>query len=210
MKNKLLKRIVPGFLICSSILSLMGCTSFSTGEEAVALPKTGDYVDKLPVDTNGSLKPVYEDFIIEFTVEGENCSEWNVGALKNGTTINDIINTLGEPEEETKAEYQSYDNRFHKSLLYKSKGISIGVRAEEEKGDYILSSLNLEAPFSGKTAEGIKIGSSEAEIKAAFGDKINLEESSERCIVLGSSYWCVQFGIENGVVYYIFFGADAE
>ena len=209
MKNKL-KRIVPGFLICASILFLIGCTDISTDEVAATLPKTDDEVDKLPTDTNQSLEPVYEDFIIGFAVEGEDCYEWSVGALKNGTAMNDVINALGEPEEETEAECQGYDNDFHKSLSYKSKGISIGVQAEEEHGDYILSSLNLEAPFSGKTVEGIGIGSSEAEVKNAYGDIINLEDSSSHCIVLGSTFGGVHFGIENGVVCYIYFGASAE
>ena len=71
--------------------------------------------------------------------------------------------------------------------------------------------MSIFSPFSGKSAEGIGIGSSKNEVRAAYSDMINMEDSSEKVIVLGSVYWGVHFHFsDEGVVESITFGADAE
>jgi hypothetical protein len=61
------------------------------------------------------------------------------------------------------------------------------------------------------TARGVRLGSSEAEVKIAYGREFNAEESrAGETFVAGSVYGGVIFEVEKGKVVGIFIGAAAE
>ena len=162
-----------------------------------------------------SVSPFGEDFEIVIMMDGETTGEYDldyqVGPILFGTPFSEIVTLLGQPEKEEEAQYQGYDGRWHQSVVYMSKGISLQLTSMEEKGEYLTQKVSIFAPFSGKSAEGIGIGSSQNDVRAAYNDWINIEDSSEKVIVLGSVYWGVHFHFgDEDVVESITFGADAE
>lgn len=162
-----------------------------------------------------SVSPFGEDYDIVITMEGEATGEYDldfqVGPIMFGTPFTEIVTLLGLPEKEEKTQYQEYDGKWHQSVSYTSKGISLKIRSVEEKEEYLVEYVTIYEPFCGKTAEGIGIGSSEKEVRAAYNDMINPDDSSEHAIVLGSVYWGVHFHLsDEGIVESITFGADAE
>ena len=162
-----------------------------------------------------SVSPFGEDYEIVITMDGDATGEYDldyqVGPILYGTPFSEIVTLLGQPEKEEEAQYQEYDGKWHQSVVYMSKGISLQLRSMEEKGEYLTQKVSVFSPFSGKSAEGIGIGSSENEVRATYNDMINPDESSEKVIILGSVYWGVHFHFsDEDVVESITFGADAE
>ena len=61
-------------------------------------------------------------------------------------------------------------------LVYVSKGVVVYCEPTTEStfnAQMKIASLDLSAPFDGKTEKGIGIGSSKAEVKAAYGDPVS-------------------------------------
>ncbi len=162
-----------------------------------------------------SVSPFGEDFEIVIMMDGEAAGEYDldyqVGPILFGTPFSQIVTLLGQPEIEDETQYQEYDGKWHQSVVYMSKGISFQLSSREEKGEYLTQKVSVFAPFSGKSAEGIGIGSNQNEVRAAYNDWINIEDSSEKVIVLGNVYWGVHFFFsDEDVVESIEFGANAE
>ncbi len=179
-------------------------TKSDADSEAIALDEDKPFVS-----------PFGEDYDIAITMEGEATGEYDldfqVGPIMFGTPFTEIVTLLGLPEKEEKTQYQEYDGKWHQSVSYTSKGISLKIRSVEEKEEYLVEYVTIYEPFCGKTAEGIGIGSSEKDVRAAYNDMINPDDSSEHAIVLGSVYWGVHFHLsDEGIVESITFGADAE
>ncbi len=222
--SHILAVIVSGILI----FCFAGCTQTSILEpqipEATQSPTADDSTANVEILSNEtaaaikeepSISPFGEDFGIVITMDGEPAGEYDldyqVGPILFGTPYSDIVALLGQPERVEKAQYQEYDAKWHMSAVYMSKGISLQLASAEEKGEYLTQEVSVFAPFSGKSAKGIGIGSSEDEVRAAYSDMINMEDSSAKVIVLGGVYWGVHFQLsDEDVVESITFGAGAE
>ncbi len=222
LASHILVMILSGILIFCAV----GCNqpSEATMPEAIPSP-AGDRTaatDEMQSNETAaaneqepSVSPFGEDYEIVITMEGEVIGEYDldfqVGPIVIGTPLTEIVTLLGQPEKEEKAQYQGYDGDWHRSVSYESKGISLQVSATEEKGEYTVERVSVTEPFSGKTAKGIGIGSSPDEIRAAYSDMMNPDDSSEVAVVLGSVYWGVHFHLgSEGTVESITFGANAE
>lgn len=222
--SHILAVIVSGILI----FCFAGCTQTSILEpqilEATQSPTADESTVNVEILSNEtaaaikeepSINPFGEDFEIVITMDGEPTGEYDldyqVGPILFGTPYSDIVALLGQPERVEKAQYQEYDAKWHMSAVYMSKGISLQLASAEEKGEYLTQEVSVFAPFGGKSAKDIGIGSSEDEIRAAYSDMINMEDSSARVIVLGGVYWGVHFQLsDEDVVESITFGAGAE
>ena len=228
-------KIIERYILIAMVFGMLafgmaGCAQTSELEAQIpeAVPSTtvyesesaptGEVLSNETVTVNEdepSVSPFGEDFEIVITMDGEATGEYDldyqVGPILYGTPFSEIVTLLGQPEKEEKTEYQGYDGRWHQSVSYLSKGISLQISSMEEKGEYLIQEVSIFSPFSGKTAKGIGIGSSENEVRAAYNDMINPDDSSEHAIVLGSVYWGAHFHLsDEGIVESITFGADAE
>ncbi len=220
LARRILVITISGLLI----FSVAGCSQTSKGEATTPEATLLSAVDESAEEIQGTVaqneeEPFVssygEDFEIVITVDGETVAEkdidFQIGPIMVGTPMAAIATLLGQPDEEEKPQYQGYDNKWHQSVSYKNKGISLQICSAEENGEYVVERVSVTSPFGGKSAKGICIGSSDDEVRAAYSDMINPEDSSETVIVLGSVYWGVHFHIGNeGAVESITFGANAE
>lgn len=141
----------------------------------------------------------------EFKYEDE-----TLGGVKLGAPAAKVIEVWGKPEGKGEETEWGADGLFHQDWNYPKLGLVVGMAAEKAKGKQEVFSIAVEAPGTVETSFGIKIGSSVAEVKAAYGKAINEEESTKDSVVVGSVYGGVIFGIERGKVVSIFLGAAAE
>ncbi len=226
--NTLKKKILAGITLGLLFFCIAGCAQSSILKtqipEATLSAKESEPAAKgeaLPIETiavneeEPSISPFGQDFEVVIKMDGEPTGEYDldyqVGPILFGAPYSDIVALLGQPERVDKAQYQEYDAKWHMSAVYMSKGISLQLASAEEEGEYLTQEVSVFAPFGGKSAKDIGIGSSEDEIRAAYSDMINMEDSSAKVIVLGGVYWGVHFQLsDEDVVESITFGAGAE
>jgi hypothetical protein len=133
-----------------------------------------------------------------------------LGALKIGAPSAAVIAALGQPSKKSKLEHRAVDGNYGQTWDYASKGLTIEMAGPKRKGDLAVDSIRAVAPCALKTARGIGVGSSAAELKRAYAAERNAEESSDDRFVAGSIYGGVLFTIAGGRVTEIFIGAAAE
>jgi hypothetical protein len=117
---------------------------------------------------------------------------------------------LGAPLKKGKVVDQGADGSFVQRWEYPVQGLSIEMAAASRKGPQKVASIGAQAPCALKTARGIGIGSTAAEVAHAYGAEKNAEESTAERFVAGSVYGGVLFGLKEGRVETIFLGAAAE
>jgi hypothetical protein len=143
------------------------------------------------------------------TCRVERLGDTSFGWLKGGLPISALAARLGAPEHvgETFEEGATGDVIHERS--YPSAGVVVtAVKSgdEEHVRDFTLS-----APFAEKSARGVGIGSSEAEVLAAYADCLEgFSTVPGEKAVAGTVFGGVFFFFEDGVVTSIFVGAGAE
>ena len=102
------------------------------------------------------------------------------------------------------------DGAWHQDWVYKDCGIVLGMASGKKGGRKSIESISMSAPSTLSTKQGIKIGSTEAEVRAAYQRDWNKDESGADDFVAGSLYGGLIFKFEGGKVTSIFLGASAE
>lgn len=95
--------------------------------------------------------------------------------LKVGDTGQKAIDLFGN----VAPSYGSSGGQYTHFLTYFSKGVLVYFETTTEEtfnAQMKIRSLNLSDPFSGKTDKQIGIGSTKAEVKAAYGEPVNSSE----------------------------------
>jgi|GEM_PF-3505493 len=134
----------------------------------------------------------------------------NVGFLAEGMPIAEIIAKLGAPDEVGELWLEEATGDQVQDHIWKTKGVMVQAYLDPEK-NLKVSRFTVEAPFAGKTSRGFGIGSSAAEVFAAYAAEIDpsfTEPGSK--LVAGSVYGGIFFDFEDGKVISIFVGAGAE
>lgn len=97
------------------------------------------------------------------------------------------------------------------TLAWPQAGVRLAFFAASETARYGLAQIGLDSPSTLRLARGdLGLGSTVAEVQAAFGPAINAEHSVEDSIVVGSLYGGITFSIADGKVVGIGAGAGAE
>lgn len=128
---------------------------------------------------------------------------------------------IGQPANEIRAKMQSHpktgaiarsevDSLFHQTVEYPKEGISVDLVSNTEKAPQEVFSVRLSAPSPFRTKAGIGIGSSRAEVLAAYKGKIDKELSDKSQVVAESASGGLSFTFRNGKVAGIFLGQIAE
>ena len=132
-----------------------------------------------------------------------------VGPLAVGMSADKVAAQLGVPEEKSAAKIWGADQMEHQFWYYPAKGIEIGMVKKDGTQD--IERIVIKDSCAYETQRGIKIGSSAAEVQAAYKDVINPGDSypGEK-IVCGTVYGGIIFDVQNNAVSSIFIGAAAE
>ena len=132
-----------------------------------------------------------------------------IGPLALGMAADEVAAQLGQPEEKSDAKIWGADHMEHQFWYYPAKGIEIGTVKKD--GTQYVERIVIKDSCAYETQRGIKIGSSAAEVQAAYQDVINPGDSHPgKRIVCGTVYGGIIFDVENNAVSSIFIGAAAE
>lgn len=134
----------------------------------------------------------------------------SLGSLKINLNWENVIKTLGEPEEKSETVVWGADGLEHQSWIYTTKGIILDIVKDENSAT--LNSIHISSPCTFKTRRGIGVGSKRSEVFDAYKSEIEPAESEEApgFIIAGSIYGGIIFSLENDSVSEIFIGAGAE
>lgn len=119
--------------------------------------------------------------------------------VKIGDKAEEAINKYGP----TTSTYVESNGQFIHLMNYQTIGIGIVLNptnsATFDKNTTIRS-FSLDAPFSGTTAEGIGVGSTKAEVKAAYDEPNTTDGITDTYSVLGISFSYDGAGIVDNIV----------
>jgi hypothetical protein len=138
----------------------------------------------------------------------------SLGGIKLGLTEKKLVDLLGQPKKKTALTLMEATGDYYQTWRYPGKGLEITMSAGENKtGAKTVASFTASKGCSLTTTKGIKIDSSEADVRKAYGsfeDKENTSAANKNSFVAGSIYGGIIFTFKDNKVSSIFFGAAAE
>jgi hypothetical protein len=132
-----------------------------------------------------------------------------VGGLAIGTPAAAALKLLGPPAKKGKVVHQESDGNYVQTWSF-AQGVELVMSASKRGGAQTVDAITVQAPSALKTARGIGVGSSVAELERAYGAEKNAEETNAESFVVGSIYGGVIFRLAEKKVSQIFVGAAAE
>jgi len=133
------------------------------------------------------------------------------GGLALGLSGADVIKLLGKPATKGKVTPSPGVGLDLSTWTWPAKGVEVEMEWTTKKGSATVHQVVLKAPSTLKNPQGIGIGSSRAEVLAAVGARVSVENppTPER-VVMGSIFDGVQFELKGDRVAGILVGAGAE
>jgi hypothetical protein len=122
-----------------------------------------------------------------------------------------VLELLGEPESKGADVLMAATGEWVQEWAFPSQGLTLMMGSTEKGGKKTVWSITADEKCELATERGVRIGSSETEVKNVYGKVYNAEESrAGETFVAGSVYGGVIFEFEKGKVVGIFIGAAAE
>lgn len=135
----------------------------------------------------------------------------SLGGLKLEMTAAEITAALGAPEKKGKDIEWEALGEFVQEWSWPKHGIVAEMVSEKKGGKKKVLMITATAPSDRATAKGIRIGSTESEVEAAYKAHEDRESREHGILfVAGTVYGGLQFHFTKGKVFKIFIGASAE
>jgi len=134
------------------------------------------------------------------------------GTIKRGQHYSKTLEAIGQPDSKSKPVEWAADGLFHEDWTWKENGLVLNMSFDKKNNDSTLSvhSITAKAPCNFKTAAGMGIGSSYAEVEAAYKNNIDPYTTNKDQITVGDLYDGIIFSFKDDKVIKIFLGAAAE
>lgn len=138
-------------------------------------------------------------------------AEERIGSLRIGLSEGDLMKATSCDFKHGRENRWGADGMYHQTWQCRSCGLNLGMVSEKRGGKKAIESIGLTAPCDFATTRGIRIGSTEQEVRKAYKKDWNREDSAlSGGFVAGSIYGGIVFQLQNGKVSRIFLGASAE
>ena len=138
-------------------------------------------------------------------------TEERIGCLRIGLSEGDLKKSLSCELKRGPENLWGADGAYHQTWQCASCGLNLGMFSEKRRGSKAIESITLTSPSTLSTKRGIRIGSSEKEVRKAYRALWNREDSkASGSFVAGSIFGGMIFYFQDGKVREIFLGAAAE
>lgn len=150
-------------------------------------------------------------FAILGAAEKDPLGEETIGGLKLGQPAGVVVTRLGQPERKGKEVCWEATGDWVVNWKFPKQGLELNLASGAKGGPKKILSILAQAPCPLATGRGVKVGSTEAEVRKAYGPWEEKTESKPgETFVAGSIYGGIIFSFQAGRVRRIFFGAAAE
>lgn len=166
--------------------------------------------------TNASLLLVLAMLLSMLACQGLHAEEKpfegdGLGKLTLGQKDEEVLLILGKPESKGISLFWEATAEWVQEWQYAAHGLSVKMATPTKAGRQAVLAITAFRACPLATKRGIKIGSTEAEVRRAYKDVESTEESKAgETFVAGSIYGGVIFTFKKGKVSEIFIGAAAE
>jgi hypothetical protein len=134
-----------------------------------------------------------------------------IGALRIDMTEAQIKQILLAKPTRSREQLWGADGQYHQKWNYAGQGLTLGLVSEKNGGAKTLEMIDCSARCTLKSARGIGIGSTLADVQKAYGAEFNKEESKlPEMFVAGTIYGGLILKMKAGKVSSMFLGAAAE
>jgi predicted small secreted protein len=142
---------------------------------------------------------------------GSDVSSEGLGKLALDQKAAVVLELLGEPKSKGADVLMEATGEWVQEWAFPEQGLTVMMGSTEKGGAKTVWSITADGKCQLATERGVRIGSSEAEVRRAYEKFYNAEESrAGETLVAGSVYGGVIFEFEKGKVAGIFIGAAAE
>jgi hypothetical protein len=134
-----------------------------------------------------------------------------VGELAIGVGEKDALAAVSCPLTRGKETFLAATGDYGQKWAFPACGVELQMVSSGKGGPKVISSIVVSAPSTLTTTKGIRIGSAEEEVLAAYGPFIDKGASRRgKTIIAGSIYGGLILSLSQGKVDEIFLGAGAE
>lgn len=134
-----------------------------------------------------------------------------LGALEDGLPDKDVLAKLGDPQSKDGREEEGATGDIVDVWSYPKQGIVLMMRSQTMTSAQSVSGITIKAPCEFKTKLGIGVGSTRAEVLAAYGAFKDPEfPTGPEQFIAGSVYGGTFFDFTDDKVASIFMGVGAE
>lgn len=138
-------------------------------------------------------------------------SRERLGKLALNQKAATVLEVLGEPRSKGADVLMEATGEWVQEWEFPEQGLTLMMGSNLKGGAKTVWSIKADESCKLSTERGVGIGTQEGELKQAYGELYNAEESrTGETFVAGSVYGGVIFEIEKGKVVGIFIGAAAE
>ncbi|MCA9537434.1 MAG: hypothetical protein KC620_01020, partial [Myxococcales bacterium] len=146
------------------------------------VPAPSAPVEAAPPETPVVEAPNAVDPLPPCEMEDDECrvnrlGDTSLGWLKAGLSREALTERLGKPAEENGPFEEGATGEFVTTVSWPTAGIEGTLSANDAESPATLRDYTVQAPFAEKTERGIGIGSTEAEVRAAYGDAFDPRSS---------------------------------
>jgi len=135
-----------------------------------------------------------------------------IGGLRLGLLENDTVASIPCTPKKLKEIYEGATGDYVQTWQFATCGIVLKMSSPKKGAPKSISAITLTKPATFATGRGIRIGSTEQEVLAAYGRYRDADGDSKKGkrFVAGSVYDGIIFDFQDGTVVRIFLGAAAE
>jgi hypothetical protein len=138
--------------------------------------------------------------------DGTIVSSEHIGKLRLGMKSSEVVAAVGHPNRRS-GNSKSSDGAIWQLWEYRKLGMILLMTSPRKGAEQTLSSITIQAPSKLSTARQIAVGSSEEDVRKAYGAEIDRENSGAEMIVAGTLKGGLVFTTSRGKVVRIFLGA---
>ena len=196
----------------NAVDTVVDLATASTGDTSTGDTSVVDSTNALSTDTSvagATTETTIAPTVVESTVAVEADDSVNIAGLPLESAETVIVQMLGAPDAKSPTVEEGATGDFVSNWTWPAAGVTAKMAGSSPTGPFVIRALTIAAPSTLRTVAGIGIGSTEAEIRSAYGDSVS-KESTPELLIVGSVYGGLLASVADGKVTELFVGAAAE